>query len=295
MLPRTLSLRGSLHPFARLLRRDPSSSCRVFQRHSSGKRDVLASAKPVPTPKASAALRLKPASPPSTRSDERFRKFNFQISQASGPVEIFKAPSHRSYILGAVSVATFCYLYAGYNFYTTSIDPLMQVAKWQEYTFAGICVVMAAMGTVFLRRGGNLIASITASRPQGQQTQLSIKVRRMVPFPRQREIIATPDQISFSRQLVVPHSQMSEEGRAAAQKRWESERAVSQMAFFKAPLKKTSHAFWKFFVNSRRLFTQEHFAYVKIEGQTADFRLDTLGTFSSELLLLQKVALQSAL
>ncbi|KMU76586.1 hypothetical protein CISG_05729 [Coccidioides immitis RMSCC 3703] len=151
MLPRTLSLRGSLHPFARLLRRDPSSSCRVFQRHSSGKRDVLASAKPVPTPKASAALRLKPASPPSTRSDERFRKFNFQISQASGPVEIFKAPSHRSYILGAVSVATFCYLYAGYNFYTTSIDPLMQVAKWQEYTFAGICVVMAAMGTVFLR------------------------------------------------------------------------------------------------------------------------------------------------
>nr|KMM69601.1 hypothetical protein CPAG_05916 [Coccidioides posadasii RMSCC 3488] len=223
------------------------------------------------------------------------RKFNFQISQASGPVEIFKAPSHRSYILGAVSVATFCYLYAGYNFYTTSIDPLMQVAKWQEYTFAGICVVMAAMGTVFLRRGGNLIASITASRPQGQQTQLSIKVRRMVPFLRQREIIATPDQISFSRQLVVPHSQMSEEGRAAAQKRWESERAVSQMAFFKDPLKKTSQAFWKFFVNSRRLFTQEHFAYVKIKGQTADFRLDILGTFSSELLLLQKVALQSAL
>ncbi|WEW59987.1 hypothetical protein PRK78_005469 [Emydomyces testavorans] len=271
------------------LRRDSSIVVSwISKRYSSGTQTALGTAKPLSTPK-NAPLRLKPASPPPTRADERFRKFNFQLSQSSGPVDIFKAPSHRSYMFGAYSTALFCYLYGGYNFYATSVDPIVKVAKWQEYTFAGVCVLMAAMGTVFLRRGANLIASITATRSQGQ-TQLLIKVRRMVPFRKQREIIATPDQISFSRQLVVPQAHMTEEGRVAAQKQWESHRAISKVSFFKAPLKKTSLALWRLFMSSRRLFTQEHFAYVKVAGHNTEFRMDTMGEVSPELLLLEKGA-----
>lgn len=286
MPPRIFLLPPGVRALSHPLRKNPSLFSRLLKRNSSGGQTVLGAAKPVYNPK-SPVLPLKPASPTTVRADERFRKFNFQISQAPGPVEIYKAPPHRSYIFGAYSIAFFCYLYAGYNFYATSANPIIKVAKWQEYTFAGICVVMGAMGTVFLRRGGNLIASITASRSQGK-TQLLIKVRRMVPFRKQREIIATPEQVSFSRQLGVPYTRISKESRVAAQKLLEAQHAVSQTPFFKAPLKRTSLALWRIFMNSRRLFTQENFVYAKIAGHKSDFRLDTMGYLSPELLLLEK-------
>lgn len=290
MLPRIFLLPPGTRALSFPLRRDPFIISRILKRNSSSGETVLGAAKPVSTLK-TPVLRLKPAAPTPVRADERFRKFNFQLSQAPGPIEIYKAPPQRSYIFGAYSIAFFCYLYAGYNFYATSANPIVQVAKWQEYTFAGICVVMGAMGTVFLRRGGNLIASITASRSQGK-TQLLIKVRRMVPFRKQREIIATPEQISFSRQLGVPYTRVSKEARVAAQKLMEAQHAVSQTPFFKAPLKRTSLALWRIFMNSRRLFTQENFVYAKIAGHKADFRVDTMGYLSPELLLLEMGARQ---
>ncbi|KAI1913141.1 hypothetical protein LOZ53_002614 [Ophidiomyces ophidiicola] len=127
------------------------------------------------------------------------------------------------------------------------------------------------------------------------QTQLSIKVRRMLPFLKQREILVTPEQLSFSRQLVVPHEHLTEEGRIAAQKRWESQRVVSETPFYKAPLKKINLGLWMFFMNTRRLFTQEHFVYTKIAGKKSDFRMDTMGTLSPELFLLEKGTRQGIL
>ncbi|EEP82808.1 predicted protein [Uncinocarpus reesii 1704] len=286
MLLRTLPRLSAPRSHARLLQGRASS---IFRRHASSKQAALKAAKPPSSTPNPPALRLKPAAPPPPRSDTRFRKFNFDLSQSSGPVELFKAPSHRSYIFSAYSTAFFCCLFSGYNFWAISIDPIIKPDRWQEYTFGGICVVMSAMGAVFFRRGTNLIASITAARSEGQ-TRLSIKVRRIIPFLKQREIIATPEQVSFSRKLVVPNPKMTSEEMAATHRRWEAERVVAETPFFKAPLKKVNLGFWRFFRNTRRLFTQEYFVYVTIAGQKAEFRMDGMGTFSPQMFELEKSA-----
>lgn len=228
-----------------------------------------------------------PLKPSSRRLDERFREFDCRIAQHHGPVELFTAPSHRSYVIGAYSLATFCYCYTGYNAYITVFDPVAGVGRLEGILLGGACLVTAMMGTVFLSRGSNLISSITATRSQGQ-TQLLVRVRRMVPFLRQREIAARPSQMSLSNRLVVPLSQHNSEGWKEAQRQLENQRALEKKNFFKAPISKISFAVWRIFMNARRLFTQEHFLHLKIDGQKGSFRLDTTGEMSQHFFHLEK-------
>ena len=143
------------------------------------------------------------------------------------------------------------------------------------------------MGTAFLWRGTNLISSITATRSK-DKSQLLVKVRRVAPFLRQREIVTSPSQLSISRRLVVPPSQITSEGWDEAQKQLQNQRALAKRGFFDAPISKISFSIWRIFMNARRLFTQEHFVYVTIEGHKGSFRLDTTGEISQDFYLLEK-------
>ncbi|EGD92172.1 hypothetical protein H112_00246 [Trichophyton rubrum D6] len=231
-------------------------------------------------------LSLKSPSP-SSGAPNKFRRFEWEVSKHKGPVCLFRAPKQRSYIIGAYTTASFCYMYAGYNFYTSSIDPVLKIQWWQELLFGGICFVMAIMGTVFFRRGFGLISQINAVNLNGK-TQLSIKVRRMLPFMKQRELTLAPSELSISQKVTVSEVELTKAGWSESQQRFARQRALDDTHFFKMPVQKTSLAIFRAFSNARRLFTQEHFVYVNIKGQKSTLRLDALGSFSPEFHMLQK-------
>lgn len=223
--------------------------------------------------------------PPGTQS--RLARFEHFVSKHNGSVVLFKAPSHKGYIFSAYSVAAFCYAYAGFNFYTTSIDPLVAPKVWQQALFGGICIVMAGMGTVFFLRASKLVASVTAIRSQGE-TRLDLKVRRMVPFLKPLEYSIHPSQLSCSRQIVVPPKNPNRTA-TDTQQEIESQQAVAQTSFLRSPFKKISFSMWKVFINARRLFSQEHFVHLKIDGQRGTFRMDTTGDVSEGFFLLNNL------
>lgn len=226
--------------------------------------------------------------PPSGDRLARFRNFVSEKKDATtSSVVLYIAPSHKGYILGAYSVAAFCYAYAGFNFYTISADPNVSAGKLEMGLFGGICIVMAAMGTVFLLRGSNLVSSVVAHQSKGN-TLLEIKVRRMVPFLKQRIYSISPSQLSCSRKVVVPPRNPNQTAQDV-QKKVESQKAVDQMSFFRAPFKKISYSLWRVFMNSRRLFSQEHFVHLQIDGKRGTFRMDTTGQVSEGFFLLNSM------
>ncbi|KAM5435317.1 hypothetical protein MferCBS31731_006282 [Microsporum ferrugineum] len=237
-------------------------------------------------------LSLKEPSP-SSQTANKFRRFEWDVSKHEGPVCLFCAPRQRSYIIGAYTTASFCYMYAGYNFYTSSIDPVLKILWWQELLFGGICFVMAVMGTVFFRRGFGLISQINAANVNGK-TQLSIKVRRMLPFLKHREFLLAPSELSISQKVCVCENELTKKGWLESQQKLARQREMDRTPFFKKPMQKTSLAIFRAFSNARRLFTQEHFVYVNMKGHKNTLRLDALGSFSPEFHKLQKAVVGGA-
>ncbi|KAK2850651.1 hypothetical protein FQN49_005453 [Arthroderma sp. PD_2] len=250
--------------------------------------------RPLNTPTKTKAPELSLKDPTTVpASVNKFRKFEWEISKREGPVCLFRAPRQRSYMIGAYTTASFCYMYAGYNFYTSSIDPVLKILWWQELLFGGICFIMAVMGTVFFRRGFGLISQINATSINGQ-TQLSIKVRRMIPFLKHREVLVSPSELSISQKVCVGESELTKKGWKESQERLVQQRNLDDTPFLKMPIRKTSLSIFRAFSNARRLFTQEHFVYLTTKGQKATLRLDALGTFSPEFHMLQKAVVPGA-
>lgn len=266
-----------------VLRTNPRFFSRLNRLQAPKKKPVPAATRTNNPPKPSAQP-LPVREPPAGARLARFENF---VSENNGPVVLFQAPPHKGYIFGAYAVAVFCYAYAGFNFYTVSIDPRVSVGMLEKGLFGGICVVMGAMGTVFLLRGSNLLSSVIARQSKGK-TQLDLTVRRMVPFLKPRKFSIEPAQLSCSRQIVVPPkspNQIAEE----AQQATESQKAINHMSFVRTPIKRISYSLWKLFINSRRLFSQEHFVHLKIDGRKGTFRMDTTGEVSKGFLLLNNL------
>jgi hypothetical protein len=116
----------------------------------------------------------------------------------------------------------------------------------------------------------------------------------MVPFVRQREIVATPSQLSISRRFVANPALFSSEGWNGFQKPLEKQRAIAKTSFFDAPISKISFAIWRIFMNARRLFTAEHFLFIRIEGHKGSFKLDATGQISQDFHLLRKIVAHSS-
>ncbi|KAL1999658.1 hypothetical protein VTN02DRAFT_4207 [Thermoascus thermophilus] len=200
-----------------------------------------------------------------------------------GSVVLFKAPSHRGYIVGAYTIAGFCFAYSVYNSSIAFQDPKMPLPVWQQALFGGVCVLMSIMGTVFISRTSKLIRSVTAVHSNGR-TVLRFTVRRMVPFRKPFEFEVVPHQIAFSRRLVVSPEALKRRQGAQAQQTADGQ-AVSEQSFLKAPIKKLNYGVWKIFLSVRRLFTQEDFILLEAEGQKGTFRLDSNGFMSEDFLV----------
>lgn len=214
------------------------------------------------------------------RRPEGFGKLERKVAK-EGNILLFKAPSHRSYVLGAYGITAFCFAYSVYNSNAVFRDPIVPLPMWQQGLFGGICVMMSVMGTVFLFKTGRLIRAVNAVEVNGQ-AYLRFTVRSMMPFKKPYEFDALPRQIAFSRRLVVTKDSMQrmqnpQIGEATQQ---------PQVSIYKAPLKKMSILMWRLFRSVRQLFTQEDFILLEVEGQKGVFRMDSAGYVSEDFLVI---------
>ncbi|KAL4939461.1 hypothetical protein BDV06DRAFT_36666 [Aspergillus oleicola] len=194
-----------------------------------------------------------------------------------GEVILFKAPSHRSYVLGAYGIAFFCFAYSVYNSNAVFRDPLVPLPRWQQALTGGICIVMSVMGTVFLVKTSRLIRSIKAINTDNKAL-LRFTVRSMMPFRKPYEFDVLPRQIAFSRRLVVsPDAHRPERMQARA--------ASSVTSFWKAPGKQMSMIMYRVFRSIRQIFTQEDLILLEVEGQKGVFRMDSAGYVSEDFLV----------
>lgn len=197
-----------------------------------------------------------------------------------GEMVLFQAPSHRTYKLTAYGLAGFCFAYSLYNSNEVFRDPLVPRPYWQKALFGGICVVMSVMGTVFIARTGSLVKSIKAVKSNNQMRVL-FTVQSMAPFKKPYKVEVNPGEIFFKRQITVS---------AEAAQRFEMEKVrlgrgiQEEIKFFKSPAKKLSYMGWQIFQSLRQVFTNEDFIVVQVAGRKTQFRVDSNGYVSDELL-----------
>jgi hypothetical protein len=207
---------------------------------------------------------------------EGFGKLERKVAK-EGQLLLFQAPSHRSYVLGAYGITAFCFAYSVYNSNAVFRDPIVPLPMWQQALFGGICIMMSAMGTVFMFKTARLIKTVKAVHSNGQ-TYLRFNVRSMLPFKKSYEFDALPRQIAFSRRLVVTHDSVARMQQAEATQN-------GKVSFFKAPLKKSSMLLWRLFRSVRQLFTQEDFILLEVEGHKGVLRMDSAGFVSQDFLI----------
>lgn len=193
-------------------------------------------------------------------------------------VVLFQASSQRAYILGAYGIAGFSFSYAVINSSIGLQSSTVQLAVWQQSLYVGLCIIMSVMGTVFIARTSRLIKNITAVNSSGR-TLVNVTVRSTVPFRKPYTITVAPEQIIFARRLSTMNSQQPGVPRAKELK----------ISFFKNPLQAMSFTFFRVFIAIRRIFTQEDFIMMEIQGQKGAFRVGIDGHVSRDLLAIGSV------
>ncbi|KAL2846927.1 hypothetical protein BJY01DRAFT_212867 [Aspergillus pseudoustus] len=238
------------------------------------------------TPKSSATTQPKIASQAEEtlkfagRRPQGFAKLERKVAK-EGELVLFKAPSQRSYLLGAYGLTAFCFAYSIYNSNLVFRDPVIVMPMWQQGLAGGICVMMSVMGTVFLSKTLRLIKTVKGVTLNGQ-TYIRFSIRRMIPFRKPYEVDVLPGQIAFTRRLVVSPEAMRGE---RVSLHMESP-GPSSMSIMKAPLKAMSKLLWRFFRAIRQIFTSEDFILLEIQGQKGTFRLDSGGYVSPDFLVI---------
>lgn len=197
--------------------------------------------------------------------------------QKLGEVTLYKAPSQRGYILGSYGLGAFAFGYAVINSQITFGDSERTLPMWQQGLFAGVCVVMSVMGTVFISRTSRLIRAITAFRGS-DGLRLRFSVRNMIPFRKPWQLDVPPSQVIFSRQLIVTPDRVTTDGQLRGS-------STANLGFFKAPFKTLNYTFFRVFQSIRQIFTQEDFILIELQGQRGAFRMDSNGYVSDDLLL----------
>ncbi|KAL3463098.1 hypothetical protein BJX64DRAFT_258251 [Aspergillus heterothallicus] len=231
-------------------------------------------AQPKITPSAEETLKF------AGRRPQGFAKLERKIAQ-EGELVLFKAPSHRSYLLGAYGLTAFCFAYSIYNSNLVFRDPVIVMPMWQQGLAGGICVLMSVMGTVFLTKTLRLIKTVKGVTVNGQ-TYIRFSIRRMIPFRKPYEVDVLPGQIAFTRRLVVSPEAMRGERISLTME----SPGPSTMSILKAPLKAFSKLLWRFFRSVRQIFTSEDFILLEIQGQKGTFRLDSGGYVSPDFLVI---------
>ncbi|EEH48080.1 uncharacterized protein PADG_04164 [Paracoccidioides brasiliensis Pb18] len=286
LCPRSVSPKSSCSVIFSPLLHFTSSKCEFFTPKTL-KRHASQSAPPLRPLKGGSSILSKPRNPRKT-IEELYFKFEQEISNNKEGTKLYAATAIGSYVFTTSTTAAFCFLYAGWNFYTTSVDPLVELNRFITYAMGGICVAMGAMGAVFIRRGTGLITRITAIPASRRTPEIRINVRRFFGFLKPREIVTTPSQISLSEPIFVSKQQLRVQDMRHIRRVFHERAAGPRLSFWKSPLKKISYVMWKTFMNMRRVFTQEGFVYIEVKGVSSTLRLDITGYFADEFLAFER-------
>ncbi|PGH05451.1 hypothetical protein GX51_02975 [Blastomyces parvus] len=262
-------------------------NCHFFASRSF-RRYVSQKAPPLRSPPKGARVLSQPQSPRKPLED-LYLKFTQAISKDKEATNLYTGTSLGSYVVTTRATAAFCLLYAGWNFYTITSDPLLNVSHFTTYAMGGICIMMGAMGAVFIRRGTKLVTGITATPASGSRPEIRIKVRRTMGFLKPREIVTTPSQVTFSNPIFVSKKRLNTLDMRRVREVFDDRRALElRLSFWKEPLRKISYLTWRTLINMRRAFTQEGFVYVDVKGISGSFRLDITGRFGDEFLTFER-------
>ncbi|EED12278.1 conserved hypothetical protein [Talaromyces stipitatus ATCC 10500] len=177
----------------------------------------------------------------------------------NGEVLLFKASPQRSYIIGAYGIGAFAFGYAVINSSLDYQDTRSNLAYWQK-----------SLNIVFIARTSRLVRDITALDVKGQ-TLLRVRVRSMIPFRKPYTITVAPNQVLFNERLVAGSGSVP---RA---------RDIN-ISLFKNPLKMINFSLFKTFISIRRVFTQEDFIMMEMQGQKGAYRVGIDGYVSDDLL-----------
>ncbi|KAL4882753.1 hypothetical protein BJY04DRAFT_185941 [Aspergillus karnatakaensis] len=201
-----------------------------------------------------------------------------------GELVLFTAPPQGSYVFGAYGIAFFCFAYSIYNSNAVFRDPVLEFPSWQKKLAGGICVVMSAMGAVFLAKTGRLVRSVKAI-DLNDRTHLRFTVRNIVPFLKPKQFDVLPGQIAFTRRLVMSPD-AARRRQTASEPEVSDKEARKTSTILKAPAKKISQLVYTLFRSVRQIFTQEDFILLEVQGQRGVFRMDSAGYVSPEFLVI---------
>jgi hypothetical protein len=183
----------------------------------------------------------------------------------------------RSYFNSCYAAASFAWLWTGYNAFDVFVNPLTDISYWVKVMAGTAELTVFGLGLVALWRAQGVVSSIVADQVDGR-TRVRMKVHRMVPFMRPREIVVNLEDLWLKGQLADP------EARRKMSVLLQPQRQLAATPFWKAPLKKTSFFFWSVFSNIQRAFTMANFSYLSVQrdGREVELRLDELGVTSAE-------------
>lgn len=220
---------------------------------------------------------------------DALREFDRQFKANNGRIELYNARPHRKYIFVTCATATICFLFAGYHAQAVFLNGTEENSKWTKILWGAFCPVLVAFGVHALRRGRKLISGLTAVRIQGKP-QLEIKVRRLLPFLKDRCVVTSMSQVSFKLRRLpaqapaqIPKTKKdgrevpllgqmykekaAERRQAAKDGKTDQLSGSNALSFFKAPVKKTSVVVQEVVGDARSLIDWDAFTTLSIEGK----------------------------
>lgn len=235
-----------------------------------------------PAAKQASRVPRYPASAPKSSSFKpgNIGKLALKVAR-DGDVVLFKAPSQKAYMFGAYSLGALCFTYSVWQSNNVFGDPVMAFPMWQQGLFAGVCVIMSALGTVVLSRTTNMVRTITAIQ-SGGHIAIRFTVRRLVPFMKPYTFEVLPSQVNISRRLVVSPQSMERYKNDNLKMGATTDRKLKWWN----PVEVLSRSIWRLFISMRQIFTSEDFILLQVEGRKQTFRMDSNGFVAEEFLAL---------
>ena len=191
-------------------------------------------------------------------------------------IPLYEAPSHRTYLFSAYSLATVAFACSVYNSYTTFHDPILPLQTWHKVAFGAAAVMMSVLGTAAVGRTFRFVKSITAVESNGGM-RIRFVIRSPLPFMDPYKFEVLPRQVVFSRRLVAG---ADHPGRPDIEVKKEP---LTVKTVLTMPLKKVNSFMHGLFRAMRQIFTGEDQLKVEVEGQGNPFKIDMKGYLSSDL------------
>ncbi|KAI9838535.1 MAG: hypothetical protein M1819_004844 [Sarea resinae] len=291
----------------RLFSRTPLS--RLAARKPSSKKAPSAHQQPAAATASKKAATGTISSPPPPKTT-RYQSFADSLALRPEPTLLYRAPPHGLYITGCYAFGGFCFIYAGYNFYTMYLRPPASLPKWVPMAFGAVCFTMACFGTYCVLGASRLIRTIHAIPIRASTTTtstgaakptltLQITTTPLLPYlHRPRPVLTPPSTLSLSAPLIstIPtpppppptttpqthpqQHQQSQQNQQQQQQQPPPPQAQTPPRFLSHPLKSISYWSFRTLSGFRLVWTREGFVKVAVRGRNGTWKMDKEGWVS---------------